>query len=496
MTFTRDALLILAKSNPEALVELILALQEQGQALTTHVTELAQRLDQHSRNSSKPPSSDGPAKPRTKSLRIPSGKKPGGQQGHAGQTLKQVETPDHLVHLPVHSCSCHADLTNETVTGYERRQLFELPEPKLDVTEYRGAIKTCPQCGRSVTASFPDDLPAPAQYGPRFRSLLVYLQNQQLIPLRRVSQMMADLYGASVSDATIDEASRRSYEHLAPFETAVKEALGKSPILHADESGVRTAGTLHWLHSASTATLTFYGVHAKRGREAIEQFQILPDFAGRLIHDFWKPYLSYDCAHGLCNAHHLRELTCLFEQHEQPWAKHMFDLLLTMNVFVSKQLAQLTEEQKTPWLKQYRDLLTLGWQANPLPAPPQKKSRGRPKKTKAQNLLTRLGEHEASVLAFLHDRQVPFTNNLAEQDIRMIKLRLKISGCFRTLQGARQFARIRSYLSTARKQGGNMLQAISQAMIGHPFMPAQFTTKIITPEPLSHAMALWIQEGQ
>ena len=450
-----------------------LALKEQVQALTTQVTDLKQRLDTTSRNRSKPPSSDGPAKPRTTSLRTPSGKKPGGQTGHPGQTLKQVEHPAHRVTLPVHSCSCHADLTNETVIGYERRQLFDLPEPTLDVTEYRGASKTCPQCGRSVTASFPDDLPAPAQYGPRFRSLLVYLQNQQVIPLRRISQMMADLYGAPVSDATIVDATRRCDEHLAPFETAVNEALGKSPILHADESGVRTAGTLHWLHSASTDTLTFYGVHEKRGRAAIEEFKIIPDFSGHLLHDFWKPSLTYDCAHGLCNAHHLRELTCLFEQHDQPWAKRRFDLLLEMNECVSKHPSQLTGEQKTPWLKQYRDLLTLGWQANPLPATPRHKTRGRPQKTKAQNLLARLGEHEASVLAFFHDNQVPFTNNLAEQDIRMIKLRLKISGCFRTLSGAIQFARIRGYLSTARKQGGNILQAISQAMCGHPFMPTR-----------------------
>jgi len=381
--------------------------------------------------------------------------------------------PDHLVTLPLSSCPCHANLTNEPVMGYERRQRFDLPAPTLDVTEYQGEIKICPTCGRSVTAAFPDDLAAPAQYGPRFRSLLVYLQNQQLLPLRRIRQMMADLYAAPVSDATVVDATRRCDEHLVPFETAIKEALGTGAILHVDESGVRTAGKLHWLHSASTDTLTFYGVHDKRGRAAIDHFNIIPDFGGRLIHDFWKPYLTYDCAHGLCNAHHLRELTFLFEQEDQPWAKAMFDLLLTMNECVSTHTSQLTGRQKHPWLKQYRDILTRGWQANPLPTPPRHKTRGRPKKTKAQNLLARLGEHEDAVLAFFHDNQVPFTNNLAEQDIRMIKLRLKISGCFRTLQGAQQFARIRSYLSTVRKQGGNILQAIAHAMSGHPFIPAR-----------------------
>ena len=473
MTCTRDALLRRAKSNPEVLVEMILTLTDQVQVLTTQVSELEQRLHTHSRNSSKPPSSDGPAKPRTKSLRTPSGNKPGGQKGHLGHTLKLVAHPDHLVRLPLHACSCYADLTNETIIGYERRQRVDLPEPHLDVTEYQGEIKTCPACGRSVTAAFPDDLSAPTQYGPRLRSLLVYLQNQQLLPLRRISQMMADLYGAPVSEATIVNATRRCDEHLVPFETAVKKALGKSPILHVDESGGRTAEELHWLHSASTDTLTFYGVHDKRGRAAIDEFNIIPDFSGRLIHDFWKPYLTYDCAHGLCNAHHLRELTFLFEQQDQPWAKAMFDLLLMMNECVSTHTSQLTGTQKQPWLKQYRDILTLGWQAHPLPPTPRHKTRGRPKKTKAQNLLARLGEHKASVLAFFHDNQVPFTNNLAERDIRMIKLRLKISGCFRTLQGAQQFARIRSYLSTARKQGGNILQVIAQAMSGHPFIPAQ-----------------------
>ena len=205
----------------------------------------------------------------------------------------------------------------------------------------------------------------------------------------------------------------------------------------------------------------------------MDHFNILPNFCGRLIHDFWKPYLSYNCKHGLCNAHHLRELTFLFEQQDQAWAKNMFDLLLAMNHFVSKQSEQLTAKQKMPWIKKYRDLIAEGWKYNPLSDPPlKKKKRGRPKRTKTQNLLIRLGEHESSVLAFLHDINVPFSNNLAEQDIRMIKVRLKISGCFRTIQGAKYFARIRSYLSTARKQNRNILDSITEAISGHPFIPA------------------------
>jgi transposase len=296
------------------------------------------------------------------------------------------------------------------------------------------------------------------------------MQNQHFLPADRLSKMVSDLYGTSVSVATILNASARSYTNLAPFEESLVSALLNSKVVHADESGVRTVKKLYWLHSASTDLLTFYGVHEKRGTIAMDHFKILPNFTGHLIHDFWKPYLTYNCYHGLCNAHHLREFTFLFEQKEQIWAKKMFDHLLAMNDFVGEQSNQLTPEQKEPWLQQYRIILSEGWKANPLPKKPPKKKRGRPAKTKSQNLLTRLGDYENSVLAFLHDVNVPFTNNLAEQDIRMIKVRLKISGCFRTVQGAEHFARIRSYLSTARKQGRNVLDSITSAIQGKPFL--------------------------
>ena len=468
--FTREQLTHLDKN---ILADIILTHQEQVLLLTKRVSELEHKLNKNSRNSSKPPSSDGLAKPKPKSLRKPSKKKTGGQKGHEGHNLKQLEKSDHLVPLSVTSCSCCADLTHEPVVAYINRQVFELPQPKLEVTEYRGEIKLCPKCGLSNSASFPKDVLSSTQYGPRFRGLLAYLHNQQLIPPNRISQMMNDLYTAPVSEATVFDASRRSYDNLAPFETAVVEALSKSSILNVDESGVRTIGKLHWLHTTSTKTLTFLGIHEKRGTEAMDHFNILPNFSGRLIHDFWKPYLSYKCKHGLCNAHHLRELTFLFEQQDQAWAKNMFDLLLDMNDFVSKQSEHLTAKQKEPWIKKYRDLIAEGCKCNPLSYPPlKKKKRGRPKKTKAQNLLNRLGDHESSVLAFLHDINVPFSNNLAEQDIRMIKVRLKISGCFRTIQGAKYFARIRSYLSTARKQKRNILDSITEAISGHPFLPA------------------------
>jgi transposase len=472
--FKREELLVIAKTNPETLVDIIMILQEQVQILTQRVAKLEEQINKNSRNSSKPPSSDGLKKsgPKPKSLRKRSGKKQGGQKGHKGHTLEKVENPDYVIPIPVTTCSCSADISEVAAVDHDCRQVFEVPEPKLEVYEYQGEIKKCPDCGKLIKAPFPPDVNSPVQYGSRFRSLAAYMQNQQLIPVDRIKQMMADLYGASVSVATILDASKRLYDNLDYFEEALVSSLADSNIVHSDESGVRVGEKLHWLHSASTRLLTFYGVHKKRGKEAMDFFNILPNFYGRLMHDFWKPYLKYTCEHGLCNAHLLRELTFLFEQQKQVWAEKMFILLLEMNDFINASEIQLTLGQKKPWLRKYQEILDEGWTANPLPERPQKKKRGRPAKTKSQNLLTRLGDFESSVLAFFHDIDVPFTNNLAEQDIRMIKVRLKISGCFRTIHGAEHFARIRSYLSTARKQNWNILDSITSAIKGDPFIPS------------------------
>lgn len=281
-------MLDIAKTDPEALVDIILALQEQGQILTQRVVQLEERLNKNSRNSSKPPASDGIKKPKrkTKSLRKRSGKKPGGQKGHKGYNLKKVEKPDCVIPLSVTSCSCCTDLSNVPVNSYDSRQVFELPEPKLEVIEYKREIKICPGCGQIAKAPFPDGVNAPVQYGPRFRGMLVYMQNQHFIPADRLNQLVADLYGTSVSVATILDASSRSYNNLALFEESLVDTLAESEVLHADESGVRTVKKLYWLHSASTEALTFYGVHEKRGTKAMDDFKILPDFKGRLIHDF------------------------------------------------------------------------------------------------------------------------------------------------------------------------------------------------------------------
>jgi len=472
----REELLQLDK---ETLVDIILKQQEQILMLTKRVDELESRLNKNSRNSSKPPATDGLAKPPTKpkSLRKKGERKSGGQKHHKPHRLEQVENPDHTIELAVTACDCSAaiDLSQIPVLGYERRQVFEIPEPKIEVTEYRAEIKCCPGCGKQNKADFPKGVNAHTQYGPRFLALLVYLNQQMLLPAKRTVQLMADIFGQKVSQGTLFHAVDVCYDKLNGYEDAVKKLLQQAGIMHVDESGVRTAGSLHWLHVACTEMLTFYGVHKNRGKAAMDEFNVLGGFIGRLIHDHWKPYFNYDCLHGLCNAHHLRELLFLFEEEKQAWAGDMMKLLLDMNDFtrarIKDDVAQLTDEEKAPWLTRYRAIIEQGWKDNPLVKPKNKK-RGRIKRTKAQNLLRRLHEHEDEVLAFLHDLNVPFTNNLGEQDIRMIKVRLKVSGCFRTLDGAQRFARIRGYLSTARKNNQNLLGAIVKAFQGNPVIPS------------------------
>ena len=460
----REELTELAHNNPMALVDIIQTLQQR-------VEYLESQLKKNSSNSSKPPSSDGLKKPKPKNLRKSNGRKSGGQPGHAGHTLKRVDHPDQIISLRVTSCTCGAQssLTDLPVLNYECRQVFELPVPKLEVTEYRAEIKRCPACGKTVKASFPHKVKAPAQYGPRFLAFLVYLHHQQLLPANRISQLCCDLFGQHVSEAVLFKATQNCYKHLENFETLVIKLLQNVPTLHLDESGLRVLGKLYWLHSASTEHVTFYGVHQKRGNDATNHFNILPHFKGCAVHDFWKPYLNYDCDHGLCNAHHLRELKFLFEEQQQTFASEMSDLLLDMKAFTEKQKknsTQLTPAQKEPWFKRYRAIVAKGHAANPLIKQLNTKpKRGRQKRTKAQNFLRRIEDYESSVLAFLHDLRVPFTNNLAEQDIRMIKVRQKISGCFRTIEGAHYFARIRSFISTSRKNDFDILNSLTNALI-------------------------------
>lgn len=469
--WTAEQLNTLADAQPRRLVPIVLDLQ-------TRVATLQSQPALNSQNSSKPPSTDGYAKPAPKSLRKKSGLRPGGQHGHPGNTLPPADKPDFIVvhRLKRCPCGCGANLRRRSVLRLEKRQVFDLPPKMLLVTEHRVEVKLCPNTGREVSAVFPAGVNAPTQYGRRFSGCLVYFRVQQLIPLERISRLCRDIFGQSVSEATVQAAVADTYHALDGFEARVADLIVQALRAHADETGLRVAGSLHWLHVVSTKTLTWYGVHKKRGGDAIAHFAILPRFAGRLIHDCLSAYFDLNCLHGLCNAHLLRELTFLHEVLHQKWAQRMMGLLIRMHRSVAACKARAgppVAPQLAAWTRKYQAVLREGFAENPEPqALPGPRRRGRPKHTKAQNLLLRLRLHERSVLAFLHDCRVPFSNNQAEQDLRMMKVQQKISGAFRTLEGARTFARIRSYLSTVRKNDRDVFHDIVAALDGRPFMPS------------------------
>ncbi len=450
-------------------------LEARLQRVEQRLSELETRQAQNSDNSHKPPSSDGYAKPDPKNLRKKSGLPSGGQTGHPGFTLSKVVNPDTIVvhRLRRCPCGCRVSLRGQPVLRRETRQVFDLPPQKLIVTEHQVEVKRCPISGREVAAEFPQGVEAPAQYGPRFNAFLVYLRGQQLIPLDRVRQIVADLFGQSISEDTVQSAFSAVFNTLAGFETRVMDLLADADLSHADESGLRVEGSLHWLHTVGATLLTWYGVHKKRGIDAVRHFNILPRFSGRLIHDCLRGYFTLACSHGLCNAHLLRELLFLRDVLHQKWAARMFRLLRRMHRAVLKQKNRAGPPavvQRAAWIAKYRALLKAGFRQNPEPLPSPHKRRGQ-KRSKALNLLLRLQEHEASVLAFLEDSSVPFTNNQAERDIRMIKVQQKISGTFRTLSGAQMFARVRAYFSTVRKHNRNVFQETIAAVSGNPFIP-------------------------
>lgn len=467
----REELLALARANPEALVDYVLALEEQIRRLEARVTELEARLAQNSRNSSRPPSSDGLRKPPPRSLRGSSGRKPGGQPGHPGNTLQAVAKPDQVKVHALTRCPCGqcggVSLLGQPVLDHERRQVFDLPALQLSVTEHQAEIKRCPVSGRKVSAAFPAGVVAPVQYGPNFRGLTLYLFHQQLLPFDRLRQTCLDLFGQPLSLGTLTQTSRSAHDALAPVESAVIRGIIQAAVVHVDESGLRVAGSLHWLHVACTPELTHYGVHANRGAEAMDALGVLPQCRQWLVHDHWKPYFKYEALHALCNQHLLRELKFLAEELHEAWARELSTFLIEWKND-PRALLGLDQVQFDQAHARYRAIVRRGRRDHPR----RRAGQGRSAQDKATNLLDRLEDYDLSVLAFLIDPEVPFTNNQGEQDIRMIKVKQKISGCFRTLAGAQVFARIRGYLSTCRKQGHNLWEACRRLSLGQPFMPS------------------------
>lgn len=463
--------------NKESLIAIILELREVIAQQAARIKTLEDQLAKNSRNSGKPPSSDGLKKPpRRRSLREKGKRKSGGQPGHKGHTLEMVADPDHVEAHDLAACPhCQADLQDVAAARVERRQVFDVPPVRLEVTEHQAAVKRCPCCGETVTAKFPEAVTQPVQYGPRLKAQVVYLNHYQLLPLGRIRQLCADFYGHAPSEALTLKSSAELVAHLAPALHAIKAQLVAADVIQCDESGLRVENKLHWLHSVGTAELTYYAVHAKRGQKAMRDIGLLPAFGGRAVHDGWASYFQFEqCTHALCNAHHLRELQFIVDRYEQSWAQDMMALLREIKREVAAAPGDwdsLPPERLAHYTQRYDDLLQRGFAANPPPERPPPQQRGRKKQSPPKNLLDRLLKYKTETLAFMHDFRVPFDNNLAERDVRMIKVKQKVSGAFRTRPGAATFCAIRSYLSTVRKQGGNVIQSLYGALLGHPFIP-------------------------
>jgi transposase len=474
---TREEIRSVYEQGPEAIIALIAGLCTQLTELTARVKELEDRLTLNSHNSSKPPSSDPPAK-HTRSSRTPSGKKPGAQPGHLGTTLKSVETPDHVVHHAPDACAdCGAALSE--VPGVEtanRRQVFDLPPLKLEVTEHRVLEKTCPRCGRVSGGEFPATVTPGTQYGEGIKAVAVYLITYQLLPWQRACELLGDLVHQPIAEGTLHAALQRCAAGLSEVEEALKRAITQAGVGHFDETGLYVADQRQWLHVSRTAHWTHYAVHPQRGAAATAEIGILPQFHGRAMHDAVAAYFGYQCEHALCNAHHLRELTFVHEQMGQAWAGAMKNLLLEIKQAVEHAQAASATSLPGALYQQfeaaYVHLLNEGLQLADNQPPPPTGQRGRRKQSKAKNLLDRLSKYRRETLAFMYDFRVPFDNNLAERDLRMIKVQQKVSGCFRTIAGAKVFCRLRGYISPMKKQGQHVLTALKSVFTGQPVMPA------------------------
>ena len=466
-TMSRENLLTFIQYQAEQ-IELLTA---QNAVLQARIEKLEAQVAKNSSNSSKPPSSDGLKKPAPKSRREKGKRKPGGQAGHRGETLKLVEHPDEVVVHPLLNCPhCQDDLSAVTATELVRRQVFDMPPLRLQVTEHQAEVKQCPGCGWRSRAAFPEGVNAPAQYGPNVLAQAVYLHSYHLLPLARIREWFQDCLGQGPAEGSIQRALQQMADAVAPALDVIYEGLSRSAVVQCDETGLRIASALRWLHTVSTPALTYYTVHRKRGDEALLDAGVLPNCQGWALHDGFKPYFGFQTVrHALCNAHHLRELQFALEQYQAAWAQDMQTLLLEMKR--QREAHDLSAETIGQLEKRYDALVEAGLQAFPLqPRPPN--PRGRWAQHPVTNLLLRLRDHRDAVLAFLHHPEVPFDNNLAERDLRMMKVQQKISGCFRTWDGAECFVAIRTYLSTARKQGFPMLAAARCALLGQPFIPA------------------------
>lgn len=443
------------------------ALRDENALLKAENAELKARLNSNSHNSNKPPSSDG-YKKRSIKPAFPTSKnrKQGGQKGHKGKTLRQVDAPDKIAFCSPGTCSCGHGFTKEELELTEKRQVFELPPPKLEITEYQIFKAFCPVCGQEQKGIAPQGVNAPVQYGNNAKALAVLLNVHYRLPYKKIQGLFNDLFGYPINESTISQAGKKCYENLEESERTIKSKIVGQKVAHADETGIRTEGKLQWLHTATSLLYTYLFVHEKRGTGAIQSNKsLLADYFGWLVHDCWGSYFKLEhVKHAICGAHILRELESLVENQQSKWAK-VFKLFL-LNVY--KMPFEERVKRKELIESRYDRICSFGEKAEPPPIKvPGRK--GRSKRTKGRNLVERLISKKDAVLAFAFNPEVPFTNNLAERDIRPVKVKQKISNCFRTFKGAEIYARIEGFISTARKNQRNVFSELCTTFEGNNF---------------------------
>jgi transposase len=462
MPIPQEIFLAMCAKDPLSVYRMFCAMEQNIARLEERVKHLEAIVHKDSHNSGKPPSSDIGRTP--KSLRKKSKRQSGGQAGHQGYTLQRSANPDHIVNHHLHgTCECGRDLTKGKIVGYEQRQVADIPlQLRIETTEHSAEICQC-ACGRTHTAAFPETVTAPIQYGERIRAVIVYLSCYQMLPQSRTIETIKDLCGVSLSQGTLNNIIQQAHGNLEKTEEGIKKSLASSTLLHLDETGMYVGGKRIWEHSCSTKKFTYYFCHEKRGSEATKAGGVLNEYLWRIMHDGWKSYFDFDCLHALCNAHHLRELIFIKEEHHQRWAGTMIELLCrikrTVDLAKEAERTQLAAATIQRYEKRFDGIIAAGYRANPKALQPQRKTgqRGRIKQHPARNLLDRLTTYKRETLAFMYDFNVPFDNNLAERDLRMTKVKQKVSGCFRSRAGANAFCRIRGYISTVKKHGYDIL---------------------------------------
>ena len=494
LSISKDEIRACYAQGESAVIALVESLVARINALEARIEVLENQKSKDSKNSSKPPSGDGFAK-RTNSLRTKSGRPSGGQKDHPGNTLEWQDEVDEVFVHPVVDCkSCGTSLEFVEVVNLRcsllgalpwsgsptgaHPQVHELPPIKLVVHEHQAEEKCCPNCGVMNQGKLPAFVNSLVQYGPGLKGLMVYLMEGQLLPSERAKELLQEVIGCEISEATLYNTRLRCYEQLAAVEAYIKSGIQIAPVVNFDETGMRVKSKLMWLHVDCNGWLTAYFIDSKRGQLAMDAIDILPSFEGISIHDGLASYSKYDSTHALCNAHHLRELRFIFERYEQDWASEMMTLLVEIKTTVSTAQADgktsLSFTQLADFERRYQELIETGLVVNPPPPIDLElpKPKGRRKQSPPKNLLDRLQLHQSAVLLFMHDWRVPFDNNQAERDLRMMKLKQKISGTFRSLEGAQQFCRIRGYISTLRKQGIQVLDALRLVFMETPLFPS------------------------